>query len=1643
MTKVRRLLVVTAGLAVTALASIFSSSSHGEGAGKPNRSAPSAAARPTPVKAPAASEEAALAASKFETSSLVTYQPLEGDLLFALQVKPKVEPGPARPRDYVIMVSNSAAQAGSPRTASLQIVDALLKKLGDRDRVSLWIVSTPDANNTRCLTKGWLSPNADSKKIGAAVTELKTALYPAGDTDLKTALEGAVGSFEGGDNRQQVLLFLGDGLSTHNPISAADRAALCRKMVDRKIAFFSVPLGVRMSPENLHGLATGTGGAVLRVHLTEQKLADALKQFENAFAAPIVYSSRLQMPAEVTEFYPTQLPPLRTDTPTLVVGRMKSAQQLAYSLQGQIAGTEATVNLPVREPVKEAELDNYFLVSMLTQWKNAKSEPALIRGDRALALAFEQNRLELRDRIVGGQLALRRDELDAAQRLFEQAKQLKPHDKEAAAGLKIINDLRDGKASREKILRELDKSRDLQELQKVNGRLQPTKVDLVRLSQLEEEPVSPKAGGQAKPGAVEREDLFQAHRDRVILEEQRMSQAVEENLRQARRELKDDPDASLELLNNTLARVRDHADLGDRVREALISRLQTALRDVAMQGKAIKLRKIEQQQILSQVQKNLDEEQKRKTIEERTEAQVKVFKGLVNVARVEEKTRQEMLAGLASMESDLRLRGAPVPTATRALYEQVGVGFNLNKWAELRKKREEGYLATLMTVEKSNIPFPDEPGIYFPPLATWEAISRIRKGKYEVSSLPDDPKGREEANKLYERLNDMMDLSDEVFKNPMSLQNFIDILDSKHKIAVLVDTAPFKAENESEYPNGVEIYETKIQFPPAPKRMTIATALRLALSQVKTDNATYVIRRNFVEVTTIDRQFRDKVLRVYPVGDLVIPISMGGFSLVGGGGQGGFAGQFGIGGFSGGQGQLGLQFGQLGGGIGGFGGGQIGLGGGLGGFGGQIGLGGGLGGFGGQIGLGGGLGGFGGQIGLGGFGGQLGLGGALGIGGQNPGFGGVAGAVGQLGQIGLGGAGGGAFQGGFNGSLGAFGATQAQDLINVITKTVDPKWWFVPPPPQPINQFLGGALGLPAVNFGNQGMQGGAGPTPPPFGQGGPPPDLELANTIEFFPPALALIVRGQARIHTSITGGIIGGKRPKVAEGIVRNDGDGRIFVRGPNQGGNNQAGNNAQQLVRAGNSGGNKTTQGATNKILVAQAGPNGKKGEELDPTKVWHEVLAKGGVEPGHIIATADFLFETESYVHVAEFLKANLRFGIVVRPWVYEALAVALEASNGSPEEIRRARLSAIALDPQDAQGFLAAAQTMADHKQWDRALAFCRQAALLEPNRAQPYTEALAFAELGKDSKAMEWAVDRLLSQDWPVDNKTVQTKAQAKLEALATVLDKDQRRQTEAQRLREALQRLRQRDLVINLTWDVGHEPADLSLEVKEPGGSICSAKARQTSGGGTYLGNNLLDLTRVSYMAAQGFPGDYQITVRRNWGQPLGGRARLEIIQHLGTPQETRRLEIIRLDQTNTFTVTVDRGRRTALANVPPPGSDKRAPKNEERQEVSALSKLRALAHPDFSGATGLRGSAGTPGARIPGYVADSRRATETPPRVDLQSAIVPPANGGVNLNVQATLADNAREIQLRLTPVFQTVGQNRGSPSVNLPLIPGGLTP
>src|SRR5262249_19762404 len=68
--------------------------------------------------------------------------------------------------------------------------------------------------------------------------------------------------------------------------------------------------------------------------------------------------------------------------------------------------------------VPAPDLDHYFLASILSQWQSAKDQPALIRADRALAYALEQNQLASTDLLAQGHWALQENRYDVAAALF-------------------------------------------------------------------------------------------------------------------------------------------------------------------------------------------------------------------------------------------------------------------------------------------------------------------------------------------------------------------------------------------------------------------------------------------------------------------------------------------------------------------------------------------------------------------------------------------------------------------------------------------------------------------------------------------------------------------------------------------------------------------------------------------------------------------------------------------------------------------------------------------------------------------------------------------------------------------------------------------------------------------------------------------------------------------------------------------------------------------------------------------------------------------------------------------------------------------------------------------------------------------------
>jgi tetratricopeptide (TPR) repeat protein len=467
----------------------------------------------------------------------------------------------------------------------------------------------------------------------------------------------------------------------------------------------------------------------------------------------------------------------------------------------------------------------------------------------------------------------------------------------------------------------------------------------------------------------------------------------------------------------------------------------------------------------------------------------------------------------------------------------------------------------------------------------------------------------------------------------------------------------------------------------------------------------------------------------------------------------------------------------------------------------------------------------------------------------------------------------------------------------------------------------------------------------------------------------------------------------------------------------------------------------QGDRPQINVAGEGDekNPKGNKALDPKQIWENALAQGVDQPATYtnvaIATTDFLAQNGKFDHAAEFLKANLRQGLVVRPWVYQSLAIALRQSGGSAEEIERAEVSAADLESLDARGYLVAARALAEDKNYERALAFCRQAADLQPGTPHAYSDAARYAEMAGDAVALQWAAGKLLARDWPARNAEVQDQALQKVEALARRLEQDR-----GDKLKSTVARHRQRDLVIKLLWQ---GESGLDLKVLEPSGSVCDSLNRQSVGGGTVLASGPSNPNGATYTAAQAFPGEYRITVEKVWGKPLGNKVQVRIIQHQGTEDETEQVVTLKMvsNISDPITVNLAKGRRTEAAYVAPQAAQQRLDATAEmtgNDGDAVLSQLRRLADPEVTGTErGRKGGVVAPGRPPARPTAGAVPKSTEKDRTLYQSRVAPFVANSVDVTAQAVISADRRYVRLSLS-VAGTIARPGLPPRVISPVVP-----
>ncbi len=181
--------------------------------------------------------------------------------------------------------------------------------------------------------------------------------------------------------------------------------------------------------------------------------------------------------------------------------------------------------------------------------------------------------------------------------------------------------------------------------------------------------------------------------------------------------------------------------------------------------------------------------------------------------------------------------------------------YRLNEKVIYEKRR--GFIDNMYLADKIAIPFADEPPLIYPPADVWRALSARRLERYGSIDISSGTSPNEK------RIYDALKTNYRPDFNATALRSVIETIASEKNIPIILDTVALEG--------GTATPEDPITLTGIPE-ISLRSALRLILEPLE---LTYVIEDEVMKITTKDVGSA-RVLRIYPVGDLVIPVMSGG-----------------------------------------------------------------------------------------------------------------------------------------------------------------------------------------------------------------------------------------------------------------------------------------------------------------------------------------------------------------------------------------------------------------------------------------------------------------------------------------------------------------------------------------------------------------------------------------------------------------------------------------------------------------------------------------------------------------------------------------------------------------------------------------------
>lgn len=661
-----------------------------------------------------------------------TYATADGEGYFALELTPAAAEPPRTAHDLAILFDTSASQTGSYREKALAVLDGLLAHLDERDRVLLLAVDLQAIP----LTQTFVS--ARSQELSQALARLRERV-PLGSTDMPAALAAAATHLAGGveADRAHSAIYLGDGMSTARLLFTENMRRLMERFLEARISVSSYSIGPRVDHELLGAVAHHTGGVLLsdREDLEPAELGARLAE---AARTTVVWPSAVKLPEGYWPVYFREMPPLRFDRDTVLLGKMPAGGDdskpagVEIEVRGEAGGKPIVLRWKLTPEPPATE--NAYLARLV--------EAARRDGGLSLPIVGAAGLSELRGRVNGeaarlarlGRQALALGEVERAERFAQEAKRLDPLHAQVVALVEAVQTAQRG------------------------GRLKAETLPL-ELRPLGTPAHSEPAQTDASRRGRRNEPLDEAAKRRLAYE-RFLRREIENSVRASQAMAASDPDGAAKLLKRLKEQAAQAAQLDPHVRSQLDEQIETALKAAGQQA-------LVKEELARRRQRSGDGQQTGDRPAAETPDEEQKIDGLVerfNALMDDEHYRDAAAEASAAQ---------PSPASSTA-----------NAVADARHKAE---IEALHQGRSSRFPTPDEPPLVYADANVWRVLSERRRQAEAADPAENDSNDA--------RLLAALDEPTELDFNAQPLADVVSYLRARHGIEIEFDRQALSRQN--------------------------------------------------------------------------------------------------------------------------------------------------------------------------------------------------------------------------------------------------------------------------------------------------------------------------------------------------------------------------------------------------------------------------------------------------------------------------------------------------------------------------------------------------------------------------------------------------------------------------------------------------------------------------------------------------------------------------------------------------------------------------------------------------------------------------------------------------------------------------------